>query len=194
MLGEYNLSLYKRHQKKRISQDSGCLEKCLNIKNDSISRCLIPKTLPQKKKSQPSKDWYWEKSKHGIYLKSGLLKEYGFEHGFFTKEWSNLGPQELSKHIKERLSIHLVQQIHSSFVVNSSKAFQAPWPRADGLTSNKGNESLWIYTADCIPILFADTRKGFAGASHAGWRGISKGVLINTIKKLKILLYKYVEA
>ena len=139
----------------------------------------------QKKDSPLSKEWSWKSSKEGIYLQSRSFKEYGFEHGFFTKEWGNSDPKELVKNINQSLSIHTIKQIHSSKIVNSHKAMQSPWPEADGLVSNKRNESLWIYTADCIPMLFADTRKGFAGASHAGWKGISKGIILKTIEKLE---------
>ena len=141
--------------------------------------------MPRKKDLLISKEWCWKKSKEGKYLQAKSLNKYGFEHGFFTREWSRSEPKELIKNINNNLSIHMLAQVHSSKVLYSCKAIQSPWPDADGLVSNKKNESLWIYTADCIPILFADARRGFAGASHAGWQGISKGIIINTIKKLE---------
>ena len=30
---------------------------------------------------------------------------------------------------------------------------------ADGLVGNKCSQNLWVYTADCMPIFFADKRK-----------------------------------
>ena len=38
-----------------------------------------------------------------------------------------------------------------------------------------------ILTADCGPVLFADTEAGVVAAAHAGWRGALDGVLENTI-------------
>ena len=55
------------------------------------------------------------------------------------------------------------------------------------MVSNQTGESLWIYSADCIPIFFADPRKRFTAAVHAGWRGISKGILRKTLDKLESL-------
>ena len=35
---------------------------------------------------------------------------------------------------------------------------------------------LGIVTADCAPVLLADTEAGVVGAAHAGWRGAMAGV------------------
>jgi YfiH family protein len=40
---------------------------------------------------------------------------------------------------------------------------------------------LGILTADCAPVLFADTTTGVIGAAHAGWKGAVGGVLSNTV-------------
>ena len=53
---------------------------------------------------------------------------------------------------------------------------------ADGLFSGKSNQNLWIYTADCMPILFADKRKRFVAAVHCGRKGLEKKIIKNTIK------------
>jgi YfiH family protein len=54
--------------------------------------------------------------------------------------------------------------------------------RADGVVTNSPYLVLGITTADCIPILFADYRRGIIGAAHAGWRGVLYGVIENTIE------------
>ena len=43
---------------------------------------------------------------------------------------------------------------------------------ADGLVSNKCNQNLWVYTADCMPIFFADKRKRNVAALHCGRKGL----------------------
>jgi YfiH family protein len=55
---------------------------------------------------------------------------------------------------------------------------------ADALVSNIPNEVLAILTADCMPVLFASKYGDVIGAAHAGWRGLSGGVLENTIREM----------
>jgi YfiH family protein len=46
---------------------------------------------------------------------------------------------------------------------------------------------LGILTADCAPVLFADTQAGVVGAAHAGWRGALAGVTDATIAAMERL-------
>jgi len=41
--------------------------------------------------------------------------------------------------------------------------------------------ALGVLTADCQPVLFADTKAGVIGAAHAGWKGALRGVLEATV-------------
>jgi YfiH family protein len=41
----------------------------------------------------------------------------------------------------------------------------------DGLITNTPNVTLVTKYADCVPLLFADTRKKAIGLTHSGWRG-----------------------
>ena len=53
---------------------------------------------------------------------------------------------------------------------------------ADGLIGNKCNQNLWIYTADCMPIFFADKRTRTVAALHCGRRGLEKKIIKNLVK------------
>ncbi len=53
---------------------------------------------------------------------------------------------------------------------------------ADGLVGNKFNQNLWVYTADCMPIFFADKRKRNVAALHCGRRGLEKKIIKNMVK------------
>ncbi len=53
---------------------------------------------------------------------------------------------------------------------------------ADGLVSDKYNQNLWIYTADCMPIFFADKRKKNVAALHCGRKGLEKKIIKNLVK------------
>jgi YfiH family protein len=72
-----------------------------------------------------------------------------------------------------------VHQIHSSLVTTVTEP--GPQGRADAMVSTTPGLALAILTADCMPILLADTSAGVIGAVHAGWRGALSGVLEATV-------------
>jgi YfiH family protein len=43
--------------------------------------------------------------------------------------------------------------------------------QGDGLVTSQAELMLGVQTADCVPVLIADTRTRAVGAFHAGWRG-----------------------
>ena len=53
---------------------------------------------------------------------------------------------------------------------------------ADGLIGNEGNQNLWVYTADCMPIFFADKRTRNVAALHCGRKGLEKKIIKNLVK------------
>ncbi len=66
-------------------------------------------------------------------------------------------------------------QIHSAEAVVVTE----PWaqgPQADAMATNVPGLALGILTADCAPVLFADSEAGVIGAAHAGWKGALGGV------------------
>ena len=69
-------------------------------------------------------------------------------------------------------------QTHSAEVVEYS---HTP-AEADGIWTNESNQACIIRTADCLPVLFTDGTH--IAAVHAGWRGLSQGILLETLKKV----------
>jgi YfiH family protein len=53
---------------------------------------------------------------------------------------------------------------------------------ADGLVGNRLNQNLWVYTADCMPIFFADKRTRNVATLHCGRKGLEKKIIKNLIK------------
>tara|TARA_B100000902_G_scaffold346356_1_gene352989 strand:+ start:523 stop:1098 length:576 start_codon:yes stop_codon:yes gene_type:complete len=53
---------------------------------------------------------------------------------------------------------------------------------ADGLVSNKCSQNLWVYTADCMPIFFADKRTRNVATLHCGRKGLEKKIIKNMVK------------
>lgn len=81
-----------------------------------------------------------------------------------------------------------VHQVHSADCVTVA----APWedrlrPHADALVTDRPGMALGILTADCAPVLFADTQAGVVGAAHAGWKGAIGGVTDSTIAAMEML-------
>ena len=79
-------------------------------------------------------------------------------------------------------------QIHSPDVVVADE----PWthqnrPRADAIVTRKPKLAVGVSTADCGPLLFADSEAGVIGAAHAGWRGALTGVVEATIAAMERL-------
>lgn len=73
-------------------------------------------------------------------------------------------------------------QVHSPDVVHVTE----PWarenaPKADAMVTDRPGIALGVLTADCGPVLLADTTARVIGAAHAGWRGAVGGVLTNTV-------------
>jgi polyphenol oxidase len=73
-------------------------------------------------------------------------------------------------------------QVHGTHVVTVTE----PWPagrgeKADAMVTDQPGLALGIVTADCAPVLFADSSGTIVGATHAGWRGAVAGVLEATI-------------
>lgn len=56
---------------------------------------------------------------------------------------------------------------------------------ADGLCSNVAGVALAVFTADCVPLVFADPKTGAFAAVHAGWRGIVAGVAQSAVRALE---------
>lgn len=51
----------------------------------------------------------------------------------------------------------------------------------DGIVSDLKNQNLWVYTADCLPILFADKQTRNVAAIHCGRLGLERKIIKNTI-------------
>ena len=73
-------------------------------------------------------------------------------------------------------------QIHSNVIVFGSHSEEGLKKDADGLIGNKCNQNLWVYTADCMPIFFADKRTRNVAALHCGRKGLEKKIIKNLVK------------
>ena len=122
------------------------------------------------------------------YYLSPVLKKNNFIHAFFTKESSKI---DINSHgeklIRNNHNNCLIKQIHSNNIVFTSKLHSERIIKADGLICDNKNKNLWVYTADCMPILFADKSQRRVAAIHCGRKGLEKKIITNVIKSFEIM-------
>ena len=129
----------------------------------------------------------------------GLAARDGVAHGFFTRaggvsrgiyESLNCGPGSgddpeavAANRAAAVASIGLgaaplatAHQVHGDRAVRVDAPPERP-PRADGLVAAAPGLVVGVLTADCAPVLLADSEAGVVAAAHAGWRGAAAGIL-----------------
>lgn len=142
--------------------------------------------------SYPMHTWNWQMRDGCSYLTCSLLDNWS--HGFFTREFWPRPPAKLAPVIHTEAHTFRVKQVHGNQVLSTTE-IQAYWdqlpiqqstsideplsdfPPADGLISQGKNQAVWVCTADCTPVLIADTQLGSVAAVHAGWRGTAAKIV-----------------
>jgi YfiH family protein len=82
-----------------------------------------------------------------------------------------------------------LRQIHSDMihVVGTADVPQgAQAPQGDALITREPNTLLVVQTADCIPILLADTKNRAVAAIHSGWRGTAQRIAEKTLGRMQM--------
>ena len=77
-----------------------------------------------------------------------------------------------------QIPIAWLQQIHSTEVVPAEIHTVLT---ADANVTRQNNLACCVMTADCLPVFFCDTQGEQVAMAHAGWRGLSQGVLQRTL-------------
>ena len=84
-------------------------------------------------------------------------------------------------------SAFVLEQVHGVDVVVARPGSAAP-PPADAARWEPGLSGPavpCVRTADCVPILVVDLRRGAAAAIHAGWRGTAGAIAAGTIRAME---------
>lgn len=77
-----------------------------------------------------------------------------------------------------------VCQVHGSTIVDAAECLDpSNLPNADGIVTASVNTPISVQGADCAPIVFV-TAAGPIGVAHAGWRGLSAGIIGKMLKTL----------
>lgn len=77
-----------------------------------------------------------------------------------------------------------LRQVHGTRVVCLDQVVSNP--EADAAVTGTKNRVCVIRVADCMPVLLADESATAIGAAHAGWRGLSAGVIENTVQAMGV--------
>jgi YfiH family protein len=133
--------------------------------------------------------------RHGFFTRAG-----GVSQGIYASLNGGVGSNDEPDKVNEnraRMAAALgvsperllsLYQVHSPEVVVAEQ----PWsrdnrPRADAIVTATPALAIGISTADCGPLLFADSQAGVIGAAHAGWRGAITGVIEATVAAMEKL-------
>jgi len=118
---------------------------------------------------------------HGFFGRRG-----GVSEGIYASLNCGVGSKDSPKAVQEnraRVARHLgarrivsAYQVHGTTAVIVDDEPLAERPKADALVTATRGLAIGVLTADCAPILLADTRAGVVGAAHAGWRGALAGI------------------
>jgi len=76
---------------------------------------------------------------------------------------------------------HWLRQVHGTTVARLGPVASEPEPEADASFTTAAGVVCVVKSADCLPVLLCDEAGSVVGAAHAGWRGLSAGVLEATV-------------
>ena len=81
-----------------------------------------------------------------------------------------------------------LNQVHGDRVVHAGSAdFDEGPPDADAIFGDKAGDICVVATADCLPVLLCSMDGAEIAAVHAGWRGLSAGVIEATLAAMSSL-------
>lgn len=130
--------------------------------------------------------WHWQTWEGLPYLTCSLLDP--LLHGFFTQQFWPRSPLELAKVLQPDAEVYQLKQVHGNTVLTPSEiggTGDTPEERgmADGLITERPLQAVWVASADCTPVLIADSKTGQVAAVHAGWRGTATKIVPQAIAR-----------
>ena len=75
-----------------------------------------------------------------------------------------------------------LRQVHVTTVADADAMKGSP--EADAAVARRAGAVCAVLTADCLPLLLCDERGTVVAAAHAGWRGLSSGVIDQTLRAM----------
>jgi YfiH family protein len=130
---------------------------------------------------------------HGFSTRKGGRSKLGTEHVLnlgFT-DWDARAAVESNRRTflaalhADKMDLVVLRQIHSD-VIHLVKKFPEAALQGDALITNVPGILLGVQTADCVPVLLADTRRRAVAAIHAGWRGTLARIVSKTLGRMRM--------
>ena len=124
-------------------------------------------------------------------LREGLLGDSAFPFLQFTttRDFGTMRDPRARASFFELMCVRgsvTAQQVHGTrIMVVNSKFSGKELPATDAFVTNEPGLALCIFTADCMPVFFADKKKKVAALAHAGWRGLAAGIAPATVETMK---------
>jgi YfiH family protein len=81
--------------------------------------------------------------------------------------------------------LHYLSQNHSTEVVEYNEMGEYPLS-CDAIYSRQARTPLIILTADCLPIMISHIEGFEVAAVHAGYKGLTDGIIENTISRMNV--------
>ena len=117
--------------------------------------------------------------KHAISTKS---------FGSIKKENGSLNFANLLKFAKSQKFPSMpigMDQVHGTTVSMVENNRELVLPKTDGMVTSKKDLPLTIVTADCLPILFYDTKNAAIGVAHVGRKGLVAGIIPEIVSTMQ---------
>ena len=134
----------------------------------------------------------FKKIKHCFFSKKG-----GFSNGVYKSLNCGEGSLDKKKNIRKNLTfiskkmgikrsnLILMYQTHSNKVIEVKNNKFRRKIRSDAIITRNKKIALGVVTADCVPVLLCDAKNEMVGCIHAGWKGALKGIIKNTVSKIR---------
>lgn len=138
------------------------------------------------------------------------FEEEGIPHGFFTRQggvspqpWQTLNVATSVGDSRENVienrnlilrifgkqydSVFDTWQVHSDIVQHSElpRPVDQPHEKGDAVITSNPQVALMMVFADCVPILFYDTKRKVIAIAHAGWQGTVKHIASRTVEEMQ---------
>ena len=135
--------------------------------------------------------WQWNDRDGHRWLTCKLLQDW--PHAFGSRHTDPKTPDLLSapQLDLEGSSADWTQQVHGNCLAWSDDMFgqrsteRLARPKlieADAIATERLGKSVWVRTADCVPVLLADRER--VAAIHSGWRGTASEIVAKTVTAL----------
>ena len=87
----------------------------------------------------------------------------------------------LLEKLDDNVHMQWLEQVHGTDIVEARKGIEVI--TADACYTSQPGIACCVTTADCLPVLITNKAGDMVAGVHAGWRGLSAGILERTLEK-----------